>query len=159
MSALPPKADISRREWNVGLDPIGDMPISWPSNGGSTLVAVSAVGHDFIRPRIANYLPLRFDEDYQGLWHYAIKDHCISSFFALQCCFQCIHVRHIHQYTHVIGILWINEGSYIGHPEWPENLFALRGGEPVLRTFCNVMMGHNCWHSILPARLVKITAD
>ena len=48
-------------------------------------------------PLIADRLLLRLDEHHQDLWHHAIKDHCISSFFALQCCFQCIHVRHIHQ--------------------------------------------------------------
>src|SRR5215467_15799337 len=97
----------------------------------------------------------RFDEDHQRLGHNAIKLHRVSRCLGLHRRHHGVHVRYVHHNRHPIRILWIDECSDVGYPEGTEKLFTLGRGEPVLRTFCNIMMGDYCWHSLL----LLITGD
>src|SRR5262249_49755556 len=82
--------------------------------------------------------------------HNAIKLHRVSCCLGLHRRRHGVQVRYVHHQRYPVRILWIDECSDVGHAEGTEKLFTRGRSEPVLRTFCNVMMGDYCWHSVLP---------
>ena len=45
---------------------------------------------------------------------------------------QRVHIGHVHEHGHAIGVLRVDERPDVGDAQRPEELLALRRGEPVL---------------------------
>ena len=98
---------------------------------------------------------LRLDQDHQGLGQHAVVDHGLAHLRVLHRDHQSVEVGHVHQHCHLGAVLWVDERADVGDSQGAEDLFALRGGQPVVRVL-HVVVANNGWHNSLPGAVLAL---
>src|SRR6266516_3098950 len=75
---------------------------------------------------------LCLDEDHEGFGQHAVVGHRLGRPLGLHRAHESVHVRNVHEHSNMSPVLRVDERPNVGDTEGPEELFALRRGEPMI---------------------------